>query len=283
MKIAVTGAAGWVGRAVVETATGRGHEVVAIDLAVTEEASSVVGIIADLADYDAVLRSLTGCDALIHLAAINAPGRKPDQVVHDTNVVASYHALRGAAELGIERVGQASSVNAIGGRFSRVAEYDYFPLDEDHPTKAEDPYSLSKWICELQADAIARRHETMGIASLRLHGVVNGFEETQPWLDRPEPIVERQLWGWTRREAAARAFVDAVEADFVGHEVFYIVAPNTMVATPSADLHARHYPDVPLRTELAGNTGFYDCSKANRVLGWHHDPVEPPQRRVEPS
>lgn len=272
MRIAVTGASGWVGRAVTDVAANRGHDVIAIDVDDTSPPSATAFIRADMHDYEAVLAALGGCEALVHLAAISGPGRLPDQVVHDTNVLASYHALRAAAERGIRRVSQASSVNAIGGRFSRVAVYDYFPVDEQHPTHAEDPYSLSKWICEQQADAIARRYEGMGIASLRLHGVVTGFANTQPWLDLPESIVERQLWGWTRREAAARAFVDAIEADFIGHEAFYIVAPETMVATPSLELHAEHYADVPLRGDLSGTTAFYDCSKANRMLGWHHGP-----------
>ena len=77
-------------------------------------------------------------------------------MVHNNNVVSSYNALRAAATAGVRRVCQASSVNAIGGRFSRwPPRYDYFPVDEQHPTYAEDPYSLSKWICEQQADAIA--------------------------------------------------------------------------------------------------------------------------------
>ncbi len=54
-------------------------------------------------------------------------------------------------------------MNAIGGAFSQSPKYDYFPLDEQHPTYAEDPYSLSKWVLEQQADAFACRYEWMKI------------------------------------------------------------------------------------------------------------------------
>ena len=272
MKIAITGAGGMVGRAVVERALAEGHTVVGIDRAPSP--SPVAGSTSlriDATDFESLRTALVGCEALIHLAAINGPGRDPDHVVHNNNVVASYNALRAAAEVGIRRVCQASSVNAIGGRFSRWPRYDYFPLDERHPTYAEDPYSLSKWICEQQADAIARRHEEMSIASLRLHGVVADRSHTAGWANRPELIAERQLWGYTLAEAAARACLLSVTADFAGHEVFYVVAPETMVDTPSLELRARHYPEVPLRGELAGNAGFFDCRKAADILGWHHD------------
>jgi nucleoside-diphosphate-sugar epimerase len=268
MKIAITGASGRVGRAVVEHAAAQGHEVVSIDR--VSGAGPGAHLRIDLTDDGALADALAGCDALIHLAAINGPGRHPDEVVHDNNVVSSYHALHAAAEAGISRVCQASSVNAIGGRFSREARYDYFPVDERHPSYAEDPYSLSKWIAEQQADAVARRYEGMSIASLRLHGVVSDRSEAARWLGIPQ-AVEKQLWGYTHQDAAARAFLLGVTADFPAHEVFYIVAPDTMVDTPSLDLKATHYPEVPLQADLPGTAGFFDCHKAEEILGWKHD------------
>ena len=48
------------------------------------------------------------------------------------------------------------------------------------------------------------------------------------------------------------------------------VGPTTIVDIPSAELHAKYWPTTALRRELAGNEGFYDCSKAERLLGWKH-------------
>ena len=72
--------------------------------------------------------------------------------------------------------------------------------------------------------------------------------------------------------AVARAFLRALTADFGGHEVFYIAAPRTVLDTASSQLRQEHYPDVPVRRALVGNEGFFDCAKAERVLGWRHDP-----------
>lgn len=270
MKIAITGAHGRVGRATVALALEEGHSVVPIDR-VPDPAGDEEALQIDVTDFESLTEGIRGCDALIHLAAINGPGRDPDHVVHNNNVVASYNALRAAAEVGIDRVCQASSINAIGGRFSRIAHYEYFPVDERHPTHAEDPYSLSKWICERQADAIARRFESMSIASLRLHGVVESRADTVGWVDLPHSGLVKQLWGYTTRRAASRACLLGVTEDFTGHHEFYIVAPETMVDTPSHELRRLHYPDVPVRGDLSGHRGFFDCTKAEEILGWSHD------------
>jgi nucleoside-diphosphate-sugar epimerase len=273
-RIAVTGATGLVGRAVVDLALAQGHSVVSIEHAPPAEAGAQPGLThlqVEMTDYQAVEQALRGCDALVHLAAIPSPLRHPDYVVHNNNVVSSYNALGAATRLGITRVCIASSVNATGGVFSRRPRYDYFPLDEAHPTYNEDPYSLSKWIGEQQSDSFARRHESLAIASLRFHAVM-----PHPVIaaDGSGELAQRRagdLWGYTSLDATARACLLALTADFQGHEVFYIVAPRTVLETPSLELHARFFPAVPLRGDLSGNRGFYNCAKAERLLGWTHD------------
>jgi UDP-glucose 4-epimerase len=272
MRIAVTGALGNVGRAVVAHAVAEGHSVVSIDRVRPASGTSAAGFRgADLTDYAATEQALTDCEAVVHLAAITGPGRHPDHVVHHTNVVSSYNVMLAAAELGIRRVCQASSVNAIGGRFSSSPRYDYFPVDEQHPAYPEDPYSLSKWTCEQQADAIARRYGTT-IASLRLHGVTDDRASAARWTELiGDANLAKQLWGYLRRDAAARAFVLGVTAEFDAHEAFYIVAPDTMVDTPSPELAATWYPEVPVKGDLSVHSGFFDCRKAGELLGWSHD------------
>jgi UDP-glucose 4-epimerase len=60
-------------------------------------------------------------------------------------------------------------------------------------------------------------------------------------------------------------------ADFSGHEVFYIIAPHTSSSTPSLELARQYYPNAEIRGDLSGHNGFFDCSKAQRVLNWKHD------------
>lgn len=275
MKIAVTGGSGRVGRAVISMALTRGDSVVSIDRANpdgNEAQSNITYIQADITDYDAFENALRGCDALVHMAAIPAPGHHPDHEVHNNNVTGSYNALRAAVEVGIQRVCQASSVNATGLGYSRWPRFDYFPLDEEHPTYNEDPYSLSKWICEEQANSFARRYEKMTISSLRFHWVVSdratavqatGYSQTDSAV--------KNLWGYTHFDSAARACLLSLSADIKGHEVFYITAPDTIADMLSLELKQKFFPDVPVRGDLSGHKSFFNSGKAERLLGWKHD------------
>lgn len=275
MKIAVTGGSGGIGSAIIEAALAAGHSVVSIDRAAPPAARpGVTGIEADVADYDALVRAFAGCDAVIHMAAIPHPLNDPNHIVHNNNVVGSYNALRAAVECGIMRICQASSVNAIGQAFSRKPRYDYFPIDEAHPNYAEDPYSLSKWICEQQADAFARRYEGISIASLRFHWVLPDRAYAAAQYARQEQDPTKLLWAYTRRDAAADACLRAVQTRLDGHEVFYIVAPDTAHPSPSHELAARYLPGVPIRGNPQGRWSFMTSAKAERMLGWVH-PVDP--------
>lgn len=274
MKIAVTGGSGRIGRAVIDMALTRGDSVVSIDRVNPEghvDPSNITFIQADITDYSAFENALRGCDALVHMAAIAAPGYHPDHEVHNNNVTGSYNALRAAVEVGIQRVCQASSVNATGLAYSRWPRFDYFPLDEEHPTYNEDPYSLSKWICEEQANSFARRYEGMTISSMRFHWVVperaaavkaRGYSQTNAGV--------KNLWAYTRFDSAAQACLLSLTADFQGHEVFYITAPDTIADMASLELKQKFFPDVPVRGDLSGHKSFFNSSKAERLLGWKH-------------
>jgi nucleoside-diphosphate-sugar epimerase len=275
MKIAVTGGIGSVGKAVVDMALAQGHSVVSIDrISPSNDVrkAGVTYLLADITDYTAMENAFRDCDAVVHMAAIPAPGGHPDHEVHNNNVVGSYNILRAAVEVGIQRVCQASSVNATGLAYSRWPRFDYFPLDEQHPTYNEDPYSLSKWICEEQGNSFARRYEEMTIASMRFHWVIpqratavqaSGYSQTKAAI--------KNLWAYTLQSAAARGCLLALTADFKGHEVFYITAPDTISDIPSLELKQKYFPDVPVRGDLSGNKSFFNSSKAEHLLGWKHN------------
>ena len=275
MKIALTGGSGRIGQAIAEHAVGLGHHVVSIDRAPPPEGQSrdnLAFIRADVGDYDLLLQAFTGCDAVIHMAAIPSPGHHPDHVVHNNNVVGSYNALRAAAEHGIMRICQASSVNAIGLSWSRAPRFDYFPIDEAHANYVEEPYSLSKWICEQQGDSFARRYEGIRIASMRFHWVVPDRATAAARMGMASREVSKHLWAYTLYEAAARACLMSLDGRFEGHEAFYIVAPDTNIDVPSLELAARFFPNVPVRGDLSGYRGFFNCTKAEKLLGWKHAP-----------
>ncbi|PIL35399.1 hypothetical protein GSI_02125 [Ganoderma sinense ZZ0214-1] len=154
MKLAVTGCNGDIGSRVILAALSRGHTVLGIDVAklpdvlthLPEDQSARFAFYeADLRDYEAATKLLRGCEGIVHLAAMRTPGDYHVNT-HNTNVVISWNILRAAAELGINRVAQASSVNVIPLVWTDRKDFEYFPLDEDHPTRTrvDEPYGLSK-------------------------------------------------------------------------------------------------------------------------------------------
>ncbi|KAG7089699.1 hypothetical protein E1B28_011354 [Marasmius oreades] len=283
MKIAVTGANGSVGKRVVALALKKGHQVHAIDIGPTaalssdsqEFQSNFTYQQVDLTDYNDTLNALAGVNAVVHLAGHPNP---LDYVVvtHNNNVVVSYNVLRAAAEYNIDRVAQASSVNVVTMVYSHKPHFDYFPIDENHPCLPDEPYGLSKLICEAQADSIVRRYPSMRIASIRLHWSVPNRAQAQA-LDPQK--AKNDLWGYVHEDSGAEAFLLAVTNEngkWSGHEPFFIAASKITHDLDSADLKAKYWPDVPTRNgmDINGQKGFFDCSKAGRLLGWvHKDPT----------
>lgn len=272
-EIVVTGGSGRLGRVTVALLVAEGYRVRSLDRAgrPAEPAHEAVQFAdVDMNNLAALTDAVRGADAIIHLAAFPGPWGQPPGVVYANNILINYNVLYAASELGINKVALASSVNAYGGLGSKLGHFDYFPVDENHPTYNEDDYSLSKWIGEVTADSFARRFPDMTISSLRFHALPDAAPELQSVLHGRDEGVARNLWGWTLIAEAARASLLAVLADFRGHERFNIMAPRTTSTYTTAELAAHAYPDVPFRRELPGHTSFFDCSKAARLLGWVH-------------
>jgi nucleoside-diphosphate-sugar epimerase len=297
VQIGVTGGRGLLGGAVVTEACRRGHRVVSIDIkpVVADEAAresqegaggrdgarpavAARQLQADVTSYEELRVALAGCDAVVHLAGHPSPLGAPLHVVHNVNVVASHNALRVAVDTGIEHFCYASSINAMGGAFSRRPRYDYFPIDEEHPTYNEDSYGLSKFIGEIQADSVCRGNGDLSVGSLRIHHLVADRAALADKIGSDVGRYSRDLWGYTTLDAAARACLAVLDAKWKGHEVFFVVAPRTASNVPTAELCEAFYPEVPRRHEPVGDEGLYSCAKARRLLGWEHDIVE-----VEPG
>jgi len=282
MKIAVTGSNGSVGRRVVVNALKQGHIVLGIDNSppAIDEAFSTdpnfTFVQLDLRDFDDTLKVLKGYEGVAHLAAYPNP---TDYMVksHNANVVISYNVLRACAELGINRVAQASTVNVITLVYSQGPHFEYFPIDEDHPCLPDEPYGLSKVISEFQADSIVRRFPSMRIASLRLHWSI----PTRAKALSLDPARQRyDLWGWVQEDSGAEAFLLAITQDngkWHGHERFIIAAPDiASLDFDTKELREKYWADVRVREgkDVSGRKGFFDCEKAGRLLGWVHKDVD---------
>jgi nucleoside-diphosphate-sugar epimerase len=268
--VAVTGALGNVGSIVVRHLRASGYAVIEVDVRDPEGRVGSEGLVrADLTSYEETRSALDGADTVVHLAGINAPIFDPPWRVHNVNVTSSYNVLSAAVELGIHRVVQSSSVNAIGLAWSRHPSFDYFPIDTEHRSRIEDPYSLSKLAQELQADSLARRYAEFSAVSLRLHAVLRDAQEGRDLRERlGDPWAINGLFGYCTYESVVSAVELSCLAEVEGHEVLLVAEPDTFVLEPSAELAATYYPTVPQRTQLSGHGGFFDTSRTETILGW---------------
>ena len=112
----------------------------------------------------------------------------------------------------------------------------------------------------------------MRVASLRLSWSLPSREEALR--DDPERR-KNDLWGYVQEDSAAEAFLLAVAGEngkWSGHEAFFIVAPDTSANEDSVELWQTYWRHVPLKEgkDLNGRKAFFDCSKAERLLGWVH-------------
>lgn len=280
MKIAITGARGTVGRAVVKTCSKAGHHTVQVNR--TEEEfdgtpNSEMRTADSAEDYEATVKAFQGCDAVIHLAAIPNPVDKDDHKVHANNVNSAFIGMRAAAEIGIKRFAYVSSVNAIGLAYANrpLEHFDYFPIDEEAKQRPTDSYALAKAEAEVQAHAFVDWFPGMNISVLRVHEVATRAEVAKEHSEDWDNAGVRQLWGWVHPEATARACLRGVETDKVkGCEVFNIHAPTTAQETPSRELAKKYFPNVEIRGKFEANEAFFTSAKANKLLDWVHTETE---------
>jgi UDP-glucose 4-epimerase len=280
--IVVTGGSGRAGTYICRELVEHGHVVRNVDHHRPEHDAPARFFRADLADMGQTVAALQGAEAVVHLAAIIHPLSDPEQVVFQTNVMATWHVLQSAELLNVPKLVLASSINAMGMSFSREHVPPlYLPVDEEHPTRAEDSYSMSKWVGEQIADGFARRRPVQ-IASFRFHGLWDTARERTSRHGVPNDPAQgvKHLWGYTDLSDAARACRLALETDWPGHEVFFITAADTYLTMPTSEAITATMPGVPLRTELPGFASTFDCSKAERFFGWRAEHTW--RRAVEP-
>jgi len=166
MRILLTGGSGSVGKAVVDRLVRKHHSVIVIGRRADMQFEGAQYLACDINDYPALREAARGCDAIVHLAAVPNPGVTTPEELFRVNASGTFNVFQAAAEEGIRRVVQASSINAAGQFYGvKPAPLHYLPLDEEHPVFSSDAYSFSKHIIEETGAYFWRRE---GISSLAL-------------------------------------------------------------------------------------------------------------------
>ncbi len=267
MKVVITGGCGKAGRYIIPEFLNHGYEAVNVDIAHHPDSMGEFRT-ADLMEYDQTLAAFEDADAIIHMA--RSDSRRNPEAVFAVNVTTTWNVLQAAEELEIKKCVLASSVNAIGAVFSHaLVPPEYFPIDEKHPTRAEDAYSQSKWVGEQIADGFARR-SSVQIASFRFHALLSG-EDLASYRNSPNDDPRenaKDFWGYLHLADCGRACRLALEHDWTGHEAFFINAADTSLTVTTLDALHAVYPGVPLVEELFGYTSPLSIKKAKDLFSW---------------
>jgi NAD(P)-dependent dehydrogenase (short-subunit alcohol dehydrogenase family) len=257
-RLVITGAAGALGRRLVPRARAAGWEVLGVD---RDEA--------DVTSPEQLAGVFAGAAAVVHLAALPSPVGHSAHEVLRVNLSGTLAVLLAAEEVGVERVVLASSINAVGAAYSPTPRFDAFPVTEDHPSYAEDPYAISKFLGEQAADAFARRRPSAALTSLRFHALREEFT-----VDRDEDRV-KDLWGWVSFVAASSACLLALQRNGSGHLVANVVSSRAAGSAPSAQLAERFHPGVPWTVDPVGHRSFW-ATEVAAGFGWDAAVDDPP-------
>lgn len=267
--VLVTGGSGMVGRAVTADLQQHGYQVKNVDV---QPAPQTHTVRTDLTDLGQVYGVVAGVDAIVHLAAIPAPGGHPPDVVFETNVLSTFNVLQAGAALGVKRIVIASSLSALGLAYKTLpVELSYFPIDEAHPLLAQDVYGISKQIGETLAEGIVRRVPYLSVTSFRfpfLTGPGKASNALAHWRSSPEAGASI-LWSYLDVTDAALVIRQALQAALPGHEPFYVAAPDTFMDEETITLLVKHFPGVPCDAEkVQGFASPIDCSAVREKLNF---------------
>jgi nucleoside-diphosphate-sugar epimerase len=272
-RVLVTGGSGKVGRACVEDLLQHGYEVVNVDVAPPPNECCPFTLV-DLTDFAQAFEALSGIDdryrgvdAVVHLAAIPAPGRCSNAVTFKNNTLSTYHIFEAVRRLGIKNVVWASSETLLGLPFDLPPPYA--PVDEAYPARPETAYSLSKLLGEEMARQFCRWDPELKLIGLRFSNVMEPADYARfPSFDADARLRKWNLWGYIDARDAAQAIRKALEAPLKGAEVFIIANAETVMSRPNAELMAEAFPGVPLKEGLGLNETLLSIEKARRLLGY---------------
>lgn len=269
-KVVITGTSGLLGPTVAKHFMEQGCYVIGADKVPPKEPYAQENLLLDLTNIGEVLNLLTGASAIVHLAAIPRPGVYTSAATFANNVLATYNILEAADTLGIKKAVVASSECAYGFCFSKHNLHPaYFPVDEQHPTLAEDCYGIGKIAAEAVAEGIHRR-SGMQIITFRLGNVITEpmYANFRDWIDDPHKRVVN-VWNYIDARDIATACLQAVEKDGIGCEIMNLAADDNCMNIKSRDLIKAVFPACnDIRGELNGYETLYSNAKAKALLGW---------------
>lgn len=163
MKILITGSAGRVGRAIY-VRLQRNHEVIGFDTT----PASVVDVVADITNKDALIKALKGVDAVVHTAALHAP-----HVPHvresrfvEVNVDGTRNVIEACLECGVRKIAFTSTTALYGDASTPVDAAGW--VTEDTVPVPRTIYHRTKLAAESLLREAAEETGKLQVTALRM-------------------------------------------------------------------------------------------------------------------
>ncbi|MEC3914016.1 NAD-dependent epimerase/dehydratase family protein [Nocardia sp. CDC160] len=188
MRVLVTGAGGYLGRALVAALTAAGHEPIAM---VRPGVGAIPGAretrAADLLDPDGLRRAVEGVDRVCHLAGLTRARESFDEPLRyfRVNTGGTLALLEAMADAGVRGLVFSSTCAVYGSP-------DRQPMTEDLPAAPPHPYASSKVAAEAVVEAQANSG-ALGAIVLRLPNLAGGADKD------PTRLIPRVLAAATSR------------------------------------------------------------------------------------
>ena len=273
MKVLVTGAAGFLGRHVAKRFRDSGWDVTGFDLVMFEE-PGIESLQGDLTESTSIEQAVASAAVVAHIGAIGdvyLAGEQPTLAAR-VNVVGTANIVEAAARHDT-RVVYASTWEVYG-------EPKWEPIDEDHPTMPDHPYSITKLAGEslVLAAAELRNLSSMALrlgtaygSGLRPNSVFRIFldkaRKGDPITIQGDGTQGRQF---THASDIAQAFLLAAESTVSGIAL-NVVAPDTTSIKRLAEAIVERFPtELTFGDPRPGDVppALVSAERARTTLGW---------------
>jgi dihydroflavonol-4-reductase len=315
--VAVTGATGFIGSAVVRKLLDQKRSVRCIvepgATTTNLEGLAAERVTCDVTDHEGMRRALEGCETLFHLAAVYKTWLEDEELIHRVNLEGTVATLLAAQRASVRRIVYTSSIAAIGlvdgGLADETTRFNLFDI--------ANPYILTKW----QSERIALRFAEAGLPVV----VVNPAFPFGPGDVAPTPtgaivlaLLERKVPVWSPGGLCTIDVDDCAEGHLLAEEkgrvgeryilgndnvalkdLFELIARVAGVPAPKVPVPAPVAAGVALGMELwadhvsheqpratyrsmryALRNAFFSNAKAKRELGLPSRPLEETVQRA---
>lgn len=269
-NIIVTGGSGRLGTYVVDRLKQK-FAVTVLDIT-PPKASDVQHLNIDIRDLAKLTEAFKGVDSIVHLAAVPNPRTSSPQACFTVNTQGTWTMLQAAEDAGVGRAVVASSDSATGLHYNpKNWPPQYLPVDEGHPMRPSEVYSLTKEITESICRCFAVRGKLEVLAIRPAHIV---FEPEYPELEsRGADVQNYHLWGHVAPQDVAQGFERALELEDGSYDCFFIGGRDGLNERPTLELFKERFGFEPVvrKPEIYAalpNAGVFDISHSCEKLGY---------------